>query len=51
MDSFQGLDLWSPQLAEMDMDGEFGAGELLSSMMPSPPQGENQAANWYDTDL
>lgn len=50
IDSFQGLDLWSPSLAEMDMDGEIGAGELLSSM-PSPPQGDNPAAAWYDTDL
>lgn len=48
-DSFQGLDLWSPSL-EMDMDGDIGAGELLSSM-PSPPQGDTQAAAWYDTDL
>lgn len=49
-DSFQGLDLWSPSLAEMDMDGDIGAGELLSSM-PSPPQGDTQATAWYDTDL
>lgn len=52
IDSFQGLDLWSPNeiLPEMDMDGDIGAGELLSSM-PSPPQGDNPATAWYDTDL
>lgn len=56
IDSFQGLELCSPSLGptspyEMDMDvGEIGAGELLDSM-PSPPQGDNQTAAWYDTDL
>lgn len=43
----------SPYAMDMDV-GEMGAGELSFDhldTMPSPPQDNNQAAAWYDTDL
>lgn len=58
IDSFhQGLELRSPSIVgptspyEMDMNvGDMDQGEIVDSM-PTPPQGDNQTAAWYDTDL
>lgn len=58
IDSFhQGLELRSPSIVgptspyEMNMNiGDMDQGELVDSM-PTPPQGDNQTAAWYDTDL
>lgn len=49
----QGLELRSPSIVGPTSPYEINnmdQGEIVDSM-PTPPQGDNQTAAWYDTDL